>query len=45
MVAFLVTRIFTALTLRIGSVQFVINDISYYGANLWAMFEQGAPTR
>jgi len=42
MLAFLVTRIFTVLTLRLDSVSFVINDISYYGATLWAVFEQGA---
>ena len=36
---FLVTRLFTVLTLRLESVKFVINDISYYGANLYALRE------
>ncbi len=35
--AFLVTRLFTVLTLQLDSVKFVINDISYYGANLFSL--------
>lgn len=34
-IAFLATRLFTVLTLRLDNVSFVINDISYYGANLY----------
>ncbi|SHJ08447.1 Protein of unknown function [Tessaracoccus bendigoensis DSM 12906] len=37
--AFLATRLFTVLTLQLESVKFVINDISYYGANLYSLLE------
>ena len=34
-IAFLLTRLFTVLSLQLDSVSFVINDISYYGYNLY----------
>lgn len=37
-IVFLVTRLFTVLTLRLDNVKFVINDISYYGFHLFNLF-------
>lgn len=42
--AFLATRLFTVLTLKLDSVSFVVNDISYYGAYLFQLIEQGDHT-
>ena len=38
---FLITRLFTVVTLKLESVSFVLNDISYYGAYLFQLVEQG----
>lgn len=41
---FLATRLFTILTLKLESVSFILNDISYYGAYLYQLVEQGDQT-
>lgn len=40
-VLFIVTRVITYLMWRHPDAHFVANDVSYYGAHLWQMLEQG----